>query len=399
VLVLGVLQPSIASATSYYCSPNHLYYYGEACQYSNTEYYGVQGQIQSDRLYTPDPAHQHVINDMWIVNPNSSPVHFVEAGIMFGHLCTHIDSSGVCQQWETADQYSRFFYGDDRGSCDCYYAHIDWTTAADLNTPYFDEIWREDSNDWGATIGPWGGTSSDNQLTPYLIRTGTEETTQAATSCSGQWNLEWEGTSGNWNDTWYNNGYGPAAIGEDSPPYATWMTQDSWVRDWSNLTESQCWPNGASDRSGRPARRHRSRHRQRCTTAGQCSRSRRSLLGSSVDVGPKLTEDQISQIARGAADGIGGDSAPTLIEHVEGLREQTVFSLSGDTVPSSSDVFAIVMRGHFVASGAPTPPDVPAPTGSVMVLIIDATTGQVTDLGIQDQVPDLATLGPVTSDQ
>ncbi len=36
--------------------------------------------------------------------------------------------------------------------------------------------------------------------------------------------------------------------------------------------------------------------------------------------------------------------------------------------------------------------------GDVLTVVVDAATGQITDLGIQQNYPNLAALGPVTTD-
>lgn len=110
-----------------------------------------------------------------------------------------------------------------------------------------------------------------------------------------------------------------------------------------------------------------------------------------------LSEAQIQQDAVAFA-AANGDPDPTSMEHVQGSRQQLVLALSGGTVsvPYTEDVVAVVMQGNFVANisgpGAP-------PSGSVLTMVIDATTGQLVDFGIQNSVPDLTSLGTVTRDQ
>lgn len=67
-------------------------------------------------------------------------------------------------------------------------------------------------------------------------------------------------------------------------------------------------------------------------------------------------------------------------------------------VPGEQESYLIAERGHFVAGNAPIPRGAPAPSGSVLTLVVDAVSGQVTDVGIQGNYPDLAQLGPVTTD-
>jgi hypothetical protein len=67
-------------------------------------------------------------------------------------------------------------------------------------------------------------------------------------------------------------------------------------------------------------------------------------------------------------------------------------------VPGSENSFLIVERGHFVANGADIPAGASVPTGSVLTIVVDATTGKITDDGVQDWVPNLTQLGHVTTD-
>lgn len=111
-----------------------------------------------------------------------------------------------------------------------------------------------------------------------------------------------------------------------------------------------------------------------------------------------LSESQIVSIADGYAASYG-DSSPGSIEHVEAPRQAAVLAASGDVVSDNREVILIVERGSFVGAGVPRPSGAAAPQGSVLTLAIDAQTGELTDLGIQSNVPDLASLGPVTVDQ
>jgi hypothetical protein len=123
-----------------------------------------------------------------------------------------------------------------------------------------------------------------------------------------------------------------------------------------------------------------------------------ATTSSSASTSPTLTEGQIKAEALAFAAG-SGDTTPTSMEHVKSTRQQAVLALSGDEVPGNEDVYAIAMQGHFVASNARVAPRSPAPHGSVLTLVIDATTGQLTDFGVQNEVPYLESLGSVTTDQ
>jgi hypothetical protein len=88
-----------------------------------------------------------------------------------------------------------------------------------------------------------------------------------------------------------------------------------------------------------------------------------------------------------------------LIQHSAGTRAEANLVASGDLVPGTQTSYLIAERGHFVLNDAPIPPGAHAPSGSVLTLIVNAATGQITDLGVSNTCPDLAKLGPVTTDR
>jgi hypothetical protein len=112
---------------------------------------------------------------------------------------------------------------------------------------------------------------------------------------------------------------------------------------------------------------------------------------------PTLSEQRILALADQAASG-SGDPRPTLIQHAEGTRFEAVRISSGDLIFEWTWSYLIAMRGHFTATGASVPPGAKVPTGSVLTLVVDARTGQVTDSGFDNRYPHLAKLGPVTTD-
>jgi hypothetical protein len=378
-VMLAAVSSQTAAAANY-CSPNGQHSYGEACLYaspSGATFLGVAGDIGSSELSTPNNG-SLLINDIWIVNPYGSPARWVEAGIFSGNLCTDKnESTGYCYS-SSGYQNFRLFWADRRQNTD-YYAHLEGQGQS--STFYTDKIWQwqQYPTDWFVSIGGYNDTSTSNPLEPYLIRAGTEEYPQGeGTSCSASANLDYEDDSGTWTGSW-----GTPSIAYDSPPYAEWFPWDA-LDDWAVGYESYSQAYSSCYSSNAPAN---------WPTAPTTS-----VPGSPGQPGSALTEDQITQIAQQFAAGMG-DQNPTLIEHVESTRQQAVLALSGDKVSSSPSVDAIVMQGQFVANNAPRPGDVSAPSGSVLVMIIDANTGALADFGLQNEVPDLANLGPVTVDK
>jgi hypothetical protein len=379
------------------CSPNGVNYYGEACLYGSL-FTGMLGEIDSSTLYVPNGGiNYHVINDMYIVNHTSSPVQFIEAGMITGVICTDQPPGGPCApNSESGYLTDELFWGDERQNSN-YYAHLEGPGS--LNTTYYDAIYQEDSTDWYVDLGSNTGYSTNNPMQPNLIRAGTEvEPQSAATACSEQYDLAWENASYHWDYSgWSDSSHPNAYIEQDQPPYADWHSQNSWVYDFAGSSESQS--SCAASFGFTPSL-------VSSTADPSLTSSPRSASSpSSPATGWELTESQVSRIAHGFAAGMG-DSIPSSIEHVESTRDQAVFALSGDHVSgsdpefsASADVYGIVMRGHFVAANAPRASDAAAPSGSVLTIVINGTTGQLTDLGLQNNIPDLTTLGPATVDQ
>lgn len=108
----------------------------------------------------------------------------------------------------------------------------------------------------------------------------------------------------------------------------------------------------------------------------------------------RLGEAHIKQMALEFAATMG-DPNPTAIEYAHGRREQVVFAFSEDEVPDNTEVDAIVIHGQFVAKNAPVPPGESPPSGSVVILVVNAVTGEMTDFGIQQKTPNLSAFGLV----
>ena len=112
---------------------------------------------------------------------------------------------------------------------------------------------------------------------------------------------------------------------------------------------------------------------------------------------PRLSESKILALATQAAAG-AGDRSPLLIQHAEGTHFDAVLISSRNFVFEWNWSVLIAVRGHFTANGAPIPAGAKPPSGTVLTLVVNAASGQVTDFGIGDRYPPLAQLGPVTTD-
>jgi len=212
--VAAVGGVSAAPASALYCSPYGEHYYGEACLFGS--FHGVSSTIQSAELSAGSTG--FVNNDMWIVESKPEP-HWVEAGITDG---------------EETGGSRKLFWADDRPGSS-FYQHLGG--SASLSTAYGDKIYYKGSETWSAEVGGFSGTSTSNSMSPNLIRTGTEEIPhKSANVCSEQYNLKWLDPSTNeWHTGWTNGK--EAQLSQSEPPYAWWVTKNSWVRDRSNKPE------------------------------------------------------------------------------------------------------------------------------------------------------------------
>jgi hypothetical protein len=99
-----------------------------------------------------------------------------------------------------------------------------------------------------------------------------------------------------------------------------------------------------------------------------------------------------------------GDSTPTDISYSAPVTRNAANAASGDGAiiggadGTASGYILVVAHGHFTGYDALTPAgDNYYPTGTVMTMVVNATTGEVTDGGIQNSTPDISAIGPVTA--
>jgi len=169
---------------------------------------------------------------------------------------------------------------------------------------------------------------------------------------------------------WSDASQGNAQVSATNSPYpgANFVSQNNWLRDYNG---SATCPVAAAVPTGP----------QPVSNGGQ-----------------KPTATNLASIATTMAAG-AGESLPSDVQSFETTHGPAVRQATGgDTVqPAGEDVSLIRMHGQFTADGAPRPPGAPAPTGTVMTVVVDATTGKVTDSSLGDTQPDLAPLGTATT--
>lgn len=123
-----------------------------------------------------------------------------------------------------------------------------------------------------------------------------------------------------------------------------------------------------------------------------------SSSASSASPITPLADSQALAIGKAVATGFG-DSTPIEIQHARGARSQANLVGTGDNVPSDQASILIAERGRFTVARPLAPPNAHGViTGSVLTLVVDATTGRVTDFAVSDRYPTMSALGAVTTD-
>jgi hypothetical protein len=125
-----------------------------------------------------------------------------------------------------------------------------------------------------------------------------------------------------------------------------------------------------------------------------------ATAGSGSTPGPMSAAQIKSLVTTDAAE--AGDNTPTDISYSALVTRNQANAVSsgawiGPPYGSATGFYLVVAHGNFTATDAPIPNGVAVPTGTVMTLVVNATTGEVTDSGIGNTTPDMSTLGPVTT--
>jgi hypothetical protein len=103
----------------------------------------------------------------------------------------------------------------------------------------------------------------------------------------------------------------------------------------------------------------------------------------------------VKSIAIKAAVANGG-FAPTRAVVVPTTRVVAERVSAGAGVNSDPAVYFVVLRGHFTDYTAEMPPRDPQPRGTVLELTINASTNQITDVGVTHTAPNLHRMGAVS---
>ncbi|HEY5193229.1 MAG TPA: hypothetical protein VIJ39_05090 [Solirubrobacteraceae bacterium] len=135
------------------------------------------------------------------------------------------------------------------------------------------------------------------------------------------------------------------------------------------------------------------------TPLTESSKSPEPAEGFVKPTGPKLTTDQIKSMVHkvSSEDNENNQEPSSSTVYAMNLSEAQRAMESGMTPSAStstgmrnwleSEVYLIVLKGHFTLGNAPIPKSSKEPTGSTLVLAIDAHTGVVDGEGVGNTVP------------
>ncbi len=139
------------------------------------------------------------------------------------------------------------------------------------------------------------------------------------------------------------------------------------------------------------------------STAAPVEEQQPGALEYTAPQGPLLTDAQVGEIADREAAG-AEDASPSDVRAVDASLKSALAIDPHNVVPSAPDpgvaaleasaVVVVSMHGSFTLTNGRVPPGEPAPTGSVLTLILDAHTGQMEGRALTDEEePGLAGLG------
>ena len=138
-----------------------------------------------------------------------------------------------------------------------------------------------------------------------------------------------------------------------------------------------------------------------CASSGAGSATTTSGALVSTDPGPvsSATLARLARLADAAASAQGGVARSA--EAVRSTRRAANLAMGGDVVATDPGeaVWAIEVVGKapFVCGSCSIAPGAKPPQGTVITMVLDASSFTTTDSGLSDQVPNLAALGTPVS--
>lgn len=334
VLAIGV-GPAYACTQSVHC-------YGTVRWVNSPDYYGGIASLQVTRLEqsntptvnTGDFADQEI----WVgTNGNGAGDYWVENGMGRG--------------WPQSAGAGIYWFWADKRPC-CAYAEHDFLDIIRTSTTYVAKINYIGNNSWnvyrdGTQLVP--GTSVSNPPPSHFLQSGLEVTnTNAHVNGTGAALQKRSAGGTSWSYGWAANPF------YQSPAFAQWTPTTSQTNFQDYINPS---------------------------TAVSVA-ARRRLLASKA-AGPPDAVALIKEFAN-----LNGEASPTAIRAATTTRAAAFAALGAgaDDVPQTP-ANLVVAHGAFTGFLAKVPQDASAPRGRVLFLLIDKTSGAVTDWGITNIDP------------
>lgn len=349
----GAVAPAVTCSASNHC-------YGRAyfTSYDPNYVRSITVYLRVTCMGPTSPTSQVVTEETWLDTEGSVAGYWVETGFTMG-------------AGSPSPSSLRFFWADKR-EFQAYSEHWPNITASfNHNTTL--EIYQVSDQTWNIYInGNVAGVSTQNPGPSYEALAGEEITANTAKGAGYFYSLNWVGRTGGASSTWPN-----ARLQVSSPPTASWVTAGKSLKAYSNCAApSTAHVKSADDFKNRPISG---------PTEGQV----------------RVTSTQAVKAAKEQAS-MRGDSEPKEVRVVQTTRDRadaTLFGAGGaddNSVSFGPNVYVVQMTGSFTNPRAPS--NRTAPTGSVLTVIIDATTGEMTDSNLTDSgsAANLSALGSVT---
>jgi hypothetical protein len=283
--------------------------------------------------------------ETWLdTNLNVDPVgaYWVEEGAKFG-----IGVTG-------ADEGFQWFWADNRPGGG-YWEH--YLGGASLNT--FTNVrftWQSGTGNWYVYLaGNYEGTSVNNGAWGGGSDTGIEATTASATFEG--WTRWWQYADPSWN--WHN----VSAAGDGEAVYGP-LNVNGYIVGASPGDEPVQIGQGSN-----------------YCTPGTLAVARRH---ATTAAGLRALALHASQV--------NGDSAPQSIQYVRTTRSR-IAAFTGRSRAADAPVYVIQLQGHFDGAYASVPHGHARPSGTTMIIVVNARTGQVTDAGITKKAANLSAFG------
>ena len=337
---LFVAMPDAAAAAS--CRSQHCYWIAD---WSVNAPSGFDGGTTNVRVNCAALANAQTVDfvtdELWVV----SSLGWIEAGIVEGHPAGRPSTQNNTVLFWGHGNFSGGFVG--------HYG----TGQISFGSYYRMAIHRTGSSTWDVRAGSMTSGLTAMSETPRSLETGMEAYTDSSTYVTDEgssssmtyYTLQNQEASG-----WHSST--GAQLGTPPNGYLRWADQYHWAQYGSGSCAAF---------SGQP----------------QPSSS---------------TKPDLLSVARDTARSFG-ESAPNSITTVSSSRAAALRAVApGDTVNENGGAYVITMHGTFAGDAIPRPRGGAAPTGTVLSLVVDATSMQVTDYALGTTAPKLAALGTVS---